>query len=304
MSVQIRPAEPGDEQSILALAAASLGWSDDDRHAALYRWKHVENAFGPSPTWVAVDGDMVVGLRCFLRWEFLRGGVVVQAVRAVDTATHPDYRGRGVFRDLTMTAVDALRDEGVAFVFNTPNRQSLPGYLGMGWVALGRAPVQVRPASPRSVPRLLRARVPADMWPLPGGGGAVPIDAVSPPAESSRFTTNRTASFLRWRYGSTLLGYQTAASGATTAVYRVRRRGLATEAVVCDVLGAGGLRALGAAARRSGADYALWTGPPAWRAGFVPLPGQGPLVTWRALADTTVPSLSDFDFRLGDLELL
>ncbi len=40
----------------------------------------------------------MIGFRTFLRWEFEDAGRVVRAVRAVDTATHPDHRGRGIFR--------------------------------------------------------------------------------------------------------------------------------------------------------------------------------------------------------------
>jgi hypothetical protein len=41
------------------------------------------------------------------------------------------------------------------------------------------------------------------------------------------------------------------------------------------------------------------------RAGFVPLPRQGPILTWRPLADPAAPPrLRDLDLSLGDVELL
>jgi hypothetical protein len=36
---------------------------------------------------------------------------------------------------------------------------------------------------------------------------------------------------------------------------------------------------------------------------FLPLPGQGPMLTWRALAKTTLPALRGWDLSLGDVEL-
>ena len=40
-------------------------------------------------------------------------------------------------------------------------------------------------------------------------------------------------------------------------------------------------------------------------AGFLPFPRQGPLLTWRPLADRApVPALADLDLALGDVELL
>ncbi len=39
------------------------------------------------------------------------------------------------------------------------------------------------------------------------------------------------------------------------------------------------------------------------RAGFLPMPGGGPRLTWRALADPGPPPLPNWDFQLGDIEL-
>ena len=83
-----------DLPAILALARRSLGWNGDDDDEEFFRWKHLENPFGASPMWVACVGDRVVGFRTFLRWEFARtDGAPVLAVRAVDTATDPDFQG-------------------------------------------------------------------------------------------------------------------------------------------------------------------------------------------------------------------
>ena len=44
---------PPTATAILALLATSLGREDRPRYDALFAWKHEENAFGPSPAWVA-----------------------------------------------------------------------------------------------------------------------------------------------------------------------------------------------------------------------------------------------------------
>ena len=145
--VTVRPASAADRPSVLALLEASLGWESDDRHADFFSWKHEQNPFGPSPAWVAVDGDgRLLGFRAFLRWEFTHAALPSSApARAVDTATRPDVQAT---RDLLAADEDGDRgvwsDEGVAFIFNTPNQQSLPGYLKMGWQRVGRLPVSVR----------------------------------------------------------------------------------------------------------------------------------------------------------------
>jgi GNAT superfamily N-acetyltransferase len=143
-ALDIRPATPDDRPAIIELLGRSLGSDGDPRYSELFAWKHDHNRFGPSPMWVAVDGDRIAGVRALMRWEFERGGEVLRAVRAVDTATDPDYQGRGLFKALTMHGIEQVRADGVDFVFNTPNSQSLPGYLKMGWREVGRLPAAVR----------------------------------------------------------------------------------------------------------------------------------------------------------------
>src|SRR4026209_636693 len=94
--VDIRMSNAGDDDAILALLQASLGWVPDDLFARFFEWKHRQSPFGVSPPWVALDGERVIGFRTFMRWEFEHEGRPRRAIRAVDTATHPDYQGRGI----------------------------------------------------------------------------------------------------------------------------------------------------------------------------------------------------------------
>src|SRR5262249_43359766 len=149
------------------LLRASLGWADDPGFDRYFAWKHRENSFGASPSWVAVEAGRIVGFRTFLRWEFVdRQGNRARAVRAVDTATHPDAQGRGIFRRLTLHALDDLARDDVDFVFNTPNDKSRPGYLRMGWVDVGRVGTSVRVLGVGGARRMLHSRVPAERWPV------------------------------------------------------------------------------------------------------------------------------------------
>jgi hypothetical protein len=268
------------------------------------------------------DGELA-GFRTFVRWEFEHpDGRVRRAVRAVDTATHPAFQGQGIFTRLTRAALDELRDDGVDFVFNTPNDKSRPGYLKMGWSEVGRLPVRVRPSGPRALWRMARARVPAGKWSLPCTAGWAPVDvfadagvvdllASQPPAAGLR--TRRTVEQLRWRYGLEPLHYRVVTAGGAASrgllVFRLRPRGSAVEVVVADVLARGGDAAIERALvrelrRLKLGDYLIGVDrrrrPPG---GFVPLPGQGPILTWRSVTETDAPDLADWDLHLGDIEL-
>src|SRR6185503_17396733 len=130
--IAVRRTTDADRPPVLDLLAESLGWERNASFAEFFDWKHAQNPFGASPAWVAVEHEKVVGFRTFLRWQFEHpDGRIRHAVRAVDTATSPAHQGRGIFRQLTITAIEELTTEGVDFVFNTPNDNSRPGYLRM-----------------------------------------------------------------------------------------------------------------------------------------------------------------------------
>lgn len=321
--VTIRRAETADEPAVLSLLGSSLGWLPDGLHRDFFRWKHQDNPFGRSPAWVAVAEGRVVGFRSFLRWEFQTRRGVVRAVRAVDTATHPDHRRRGIFRRLTLHALDDLRAEGVAFIFNTPNDQSRPGYLKMGWRQIGRVPLRTRPAGVAALSRMLRARVPAERWSVPTGAGR-PASGVLQDEEQLRgllasqpaptaLRTRRSPAYLSWRFGFGPLGYRALLAGDDPgegmALFRLRRRGSAVEATVLEMLVPTGDRAasrrlFSRLLRETGADYAVATAPDCRAARFLPLPGVGPVLTARVVTARSVPRRSVWNLSLGDVELL
>lgn len=329
----VRRARPDDRAAMVALAGAALGWSPTDPNAELFAWKHDRSPFGPSPAWVAeLDGELV-GVRVLLRWTFVApGDRRVHAVRAVDTATAPGHRGLGIFRRLTMAAVDELTAEGTDIVFNTPNDQSRPGYLKMGWEVLGRVPVGVAVRRPSGVVAMARARVPAAKWSTPTAVGddasvvlgpdAAPADRAAlaralgahpGPVDGALLATERTPALFAWRYADGPLQYRVLRRGRHLddgfAVFRLRRRGSALEATVCDVVHPDHdprvhHQLVRAVLAETGASYAISVqrrplGPGA----SVLLPGSGPVLTWRPLARTAVAPLAQWDLRLGDIEL-
>ena len=317
--IAVRRSRPEDAAAVTRLLRVSLGKEDDPHYEGFLRWKHERNPFGRSPAWVAVDGDRIVGYRTFLRWQF-RGedGKVLRAVRAVDTATDSEYRGRGVFRLLTLEAVADLTREGDGFVFNTPNDQSRPGYLSMGWTPVRRLPVGVMPAGARGLARMARSRVASQLWSEPSTLGMDAREvfedeevcaAVLAHGPSRGVRTDRSVAYLLWRTGFAPLRYRVLfahpedpSQGAV--VFRLRRRGEGLEAVIVELLtptARTGVRLVRSVVRGSGADYAigLRTGP---ASAMIPLPGQGPLLTARPLA-RAVPDRGAWTLSMADVEL-
>jgi predicted N-acetyltransferase YhbS len=306
----IRPARTDDRPGIIQVAVRALGWQGDGRDVSFFGWKHDDNPFGPSPAWVAVEDGQIVGFRTFLCWELNRGADRLRMVRAVDTATDPRHQGKGIFRRLTENAVAELIADGYDAVYNTPNDQSRPGYLKMGWTELGRPSITVRPRGLRSARQMMRSRTGAKKWSEPTTVGRSAVAALHEPGieslltqlrPSGRWATPRSAAYLRWRYGFEPLHYRALEVRDGLAIFRVRRRGPSREVALCEWLApAPDRRAL----RRlvDAGDYVVSCGLGVAH-GVVPLPNLGPVVTWRPLARPAVPALGDLAFRLGDLEL-
>lgn len=99
-----------------------------------FRWKHLENPFGKSYGFLALDGEKIIGLRMFMYWEFknISENTTLRAIRPVDTVVDENHRGKGLFKKLTLQGLNDCKGK-YDLIFNTPNENSLPGYLKMGW---------------------------------------------------------------------------------------------------------------------------------------------------------------------------
>ena len=130
---------------IVELLRISLGEKLMPKSEAFFHWKHFQNPFGESVIWLAKEGGRLVGVRAFMNWQWMNEENTYTAVRAVDTATHPDFQGKGIFSKLTMKAVETCKDNNIGFVFNSPNKISIKGYLKLGWQSNGKMPIAVKP---------------------------------------------------------------------------------------------------------------------------------------------------------------
>jgi hypothetical protein len=199
-------------------------------------------------------------------------------------------------------------------VFNTPNEQSRPGYLSLGWREVGRVPVAMHPRSFRT----LRGHTAAELWSQPlrlgdpvepwvAAGGWERFDSrqhLGGP-QARELTTRRSSDYLRWRYSLPQLHYRAVVDRGAAVIVRMRTRGRSTELVIAEQFGDHD-SADALAARlvtRAGADHVVRLGAGNLRRGFVPLPRVGPVLTWRGVNDHGMPPLPNWNLSLGDIEL-
>lgn len=313
-ALSVRLFEDRDLPGVLDLLRLSLGESASLRRTPeLFSWKHLENPFGRSIMLVAHDGPAVVGFRAFMRWQLNSPNTGrLQCVRAVDTATHPDYRRRGIFRQLTLAALDAAESDGVDMVFNTPNVRSGAGYVTMGWSQVG----VIRPlASPAR--GILRAAPETDQLPdvTDFVRHATQVgEQNSDDREPLGLRTPRSPSYHAWRFRShpTATYVQIDGRGGT-AVARLAFRGRRRELLISDLYGSALTSTIRECRRVTRTSYVgafFAKGSPeraaAVRSGLVPVPGAKLTLMVRPLRplEMDVTDFRNWDLSLGDLELL
>lgn len=336
--MRLREGTEADVPAVVELLKASLGEGAIPRTVEFWRWKHCRSPFGPSPFWIAETDERIVGVRVFLRWTWTVNSRKIESVRAVDTATHPDFQGKGIFSKLTLRGVDELTRRGVAFVFNTPNEKSRPGYLKMGWSTVGKSTLWVAPRKLGALVRVARSRLERRQTPgapdeedrtEPVRSEALRMDGVArlldaaETRSSRRYRTALDVRYLEWRYASCpgyRYGLTVSDSGRVLAIHRARRRAGAREVAICELVfdELASVREIGGLVRRvlraSDADYGIVAPPADPRsaialaiAGFVPAPRMGPVLTVRPLRLVEgVPdpmSMRSWGMTIGSLEL-
>lgn len=311
--VQVRLATEDDTDQILDVCGAALGWSDPEFDRRLFSWKHFDNTFGRSMILVAEGESGLLAVRPFMRWRFREADTTIEAARAVDTATLPAAQGRGLFTALTTAGLEELEEQGVGFVFNTPNDKSLPGYVKMGWIESGQIPFGFGLRAPARLPRIVRSRTAAEKRSIVtnelGLGVAEGLSSIhfeATDAGTSTSSGRRTAhglDSLLWRYAAGPITYRWVPTGESTGcVVRLRRRGKSRELVVAHTIGdrtsPEARAAIRQAMRTVDADYCLAA---AGFSGTFKSSRIGPILALRKVS--VVPQPGGFDWEPGDVEL-
>lgn len=198
--MEIKKADFSDIPRIVKLLKASLG-DELPVSEEIWNYKHIDNPFGKSIVLLAEEEGKLAGVRAFMRWKWQKKEKIYSCLRAVDTATHPNFRGRGIFKQLTLKAVEIAKAEGDHFVFNTPNDQSRPGYLKMGWEQAGEIRVGLKPA----IGSFWKIWKNGEQYSFSGdlqltGAESLLEEWSNTLVKSNEFFTPKSAEYLVWRY--------------------------------------------------------------------------------------------------------
>lgn len=312
----IRPSTPSDIPNIITLLKSSLGESLMPKSEDYWQWKHIDNPFGASPVWVAEEEGQLIGVRAFMQWSWQKEGKVYRAIRAVDTATDPRHQGKGIFKKLTLGLLEQCKAEGIDLVFNTPNNQSKPGYLKMGWEEAGKLPIQLSFKKPFNIliaklkgaqeTRFLELKN-AEEFSLNKALTHFNFNF----NKSENWHTAYSLKYLKWRYSDIpIIPYYAHYNEEACCIFRLKAGALGIELRVCDTFGPESAteKLLQHVYKNCSFDYMSING-----FSTISLPGLikrkmniGPDVTIRTLAQEEVDEFQQFKHwqpSLGDLEV-
>lgn len=308
--MEIRKAQNQDIPQIVELLKTTLGEQLLTKSEALWNWKHRQNPFGASPVLLAEENSQLVGVRAFLPWKYSVGDKQYSAYRAVDTAVHPDYQGKGIFTKLTLDLINEIRAEGADFIFNTPNEKSAPGYLKMGWEKYKKLP--------------LHLSLNPNFHKKPGltDSNWKEIETLLPSFEkksknSTKLVTSIQPGFIQWRYAECpLFPYSYLTDHYSyLLVYRVKKGKWTNELRICDLYKTDNFnpqakanlqRGLTSTINNSGCHVVSYSGLLDNRdldLHFLPKLSLGPLVTLRVVNSSINPFELPWSWSLGDLEV-
>ncbi len=305
----------------LIVTALGPGSERTPRIPRFFDWKHREGPSGPSFLFGARSHEgQLVGLRAFQRWSVAtpQGGQL-QAVRAVDTSTHPAHQRRGIFTGLTGKGLEILKSRGVDFVFNTPNSQSRSGYLKMGWELVAEIPIWVKPNSPGKFTARERGHSLDQIVETHGTESLEQLLGETRPQATLHIPKN--VEYLRWRYKqhpAVEYSFRHTANGSgldALLITCVSARGRWRELAICELFARSlpaGVALLREALSESGCHYAMSCSHNCWPTsqalsalGFRVVPFRRVALTSLPLSEAGVAAVHSENWTLttGDLQV-
>lgn len=192
MSLIARPMDPGSEtelQAVLALFNLTFG---RPLSAEFYRWRFLQNPFGPPLVSLLWDGDTLAGHYGASAMRGWMGGPYLSS-QSMTTMTHPDYRNRDVFTTLASDLYARMSHAGIRMIWGYPNTKSHFGLVQrLGWLDVALLPTMTRELADVSSPSepVVASEV------LPPG-----MDELFLRSDDGRaFLSARDERYLKWRY--------------------------------------------------------------------------------------------------------
>ena len=220
-SYEVVPYGPEHRAGLFGLMRAVWGSYMGDEE---FDWWYERNPVRRGTITLALGGGAVVGVLAMSYARMLLDGQERVAAFAIDGATHPEWRGRGIFQALEAENDRRAAEEGAAVAVGFTNPQAGPILVGRsGWSDVRRLRLWARPYRPLALARRgAREMDPADGLPPPdprpisyGDVHVEPLDAFGADERFAGYARAaypdhvvRDTAYLDWRYGESPRGYR------------------------------------------------------------------------------------------------
>lgn len=116
------------------LEGMSLAHEEPVRSEEWFHWKFEHSPYGKAVMACAFDGTTVAGCVAYGRGVMKYDSREWKCALSYETFVRPDYQGHGLFKKLIALAEKEMAEEGIQFVYNFPNANSIRGFEHMGWI--------------------------------------------------------------------------------------------------------------------------------------------------------------------------
>ncbi len=140
----------GDEAKIYDLWR--VVYPDDERNWAewikWWDWLYGSNPRGTPKIWLAehITTGAIIGQSAIIPVGVKVGQKIVTGFQSIDTMTHPEYRGLGIYTTLAKRAYEDAKNEGWSIGYRFPNRFSYPiAVKKLGWFDIATMQILLKP---------------------------------------------------------------------------------------------------------------------------------------------------------------
>lgn len=179
----VREATADDDAGLGALFRVVFGFDRGKEH---YHWKFRDNPAGPPIIALAEAEGKIVGQYALWPTQLRLGAELVSGAQSLDTMTHPDFRGQGMFTVLAEECMRYAAKRGVEALYGFPNDSSQPGFIRkLDWDHTGDVPMWIRPlriSRHRRTPSWIAPVADLVAFLLPRGGARAFDMRTGPPA--------------------------------------------------------------------------------------------------------------------------
>ena len=202
-----------------------------------FNYKYKLSPLGEAILAVATDDDLVVGCVALGSYRFRLKGNVFPGFISYETFVHPEYQGRGIFTKLATLAETESIARGAKLLMNFPNKNSMPGFVNLGWTKQKTTAYYIKPLSILSFMKYLSSLPKPFVTTLSVNRLCNNTDIAIVKSDNNYYeitsdvSTHHVHDFIKWRFlENSIANYGYYMISDILFIYRIGQRGFLKEA--------------------------------------------------------------------------